>query len=924
MTIRTNIFHFSSFPTFISRFLILFLIFLWLSSSAHADTPLFQSYTQRNGLAGDYVTQVAFAPNSAAWIGTSSGATRVQGKSWFTYTSAHGIGNSWVNDLAAVSANKVYFATNGGGLSLFDGTIWKTYNTSNSAIPSNYVTAVAVDKQNRVWVGTLGSGVARLDGDQWQKYSLANNYVNALALDTNGNPWVATNNGAFFFDGKTWTQLTQSTGLASSRVNALAVAPDGRLWFGTDNGATVYDGKSYRSYKKSDGLADNAITAIAVDSVRVWVGTARGLSVLDAERGNWKTYTRVDGLSDNAINTLAIDSNKNVWIGTPHGLNLFGGAALQPATTLPVILVHGWHTADSDQLDDTEFRYIRRYLQQDGIQIFYAQGISPFKTLFQNAATLRDVIADVKARTGATKVDIIAFSMGGLNTRSYLESTFYQNDVRRTIILGTPMAGVQMWYPLLTREIEDRPTEPSVIELTPEYADLFNRTHAPPVTVPYDLLIGDVRGQGGLDLLKSFPPNDGLIDVWSAHALNGPQVRHETNSDAHDWPPSPLPITMTAYLYPDKTYQQFIRNALRDPDMRPIDPAAAPVDPIEPRNITPMNVDTLRAGDTITRSIVIDSNRAARFIARWNTGDADVKLRAPDGTLYTPATVRDSFSQNAVIVPGSTKAGPLDAAYLKADIGSIIFYSIPHAPTGTWSLIATRLDKGDKPMLLTSYVDLDADLKLNAKTDRTWYAPGQPINIEAALSNKASGADVRVKIEWLGDGKSSRSDATEYKLSEQGNTGTYTQAITGLTRGGYYLAHITARGTNFARERETIFAESPQTASLGTSVSAHADSSGITINASVSATHAGEFALGVTLRDTRGQLVAALTAPMTLQAGAQSVSVKIPGYEIRARGIDGPYGVDLTLMDAAWTAVQVDERTKALTTDAYHANDFSQ
>ena len=103
--------------------------------------------------------------------------------------------------------------------------------------------------------------------------------------------------------------------------------------------------------------------------------------------------------------------------------------------------MHGWHTADSDQIDDTEFRFIKNYMQQDGFSVFYAAGISPYHTLFQNAATLRDDIAQVRAQTGAPRVDILAFSMGGLNTRAYLESTYYQNDVRRAIILGTPQAG---------------------------------------------------------------------------------------------------------------------------------------------------------------------------------------------------------------------------------------------------------------------------------------------------------------------------------------------------------------------------------------------------------------------------------------------------------------------------------------------------
>ena len=110
-----------------------------------------------------------------------------------------------VGQVGGVVARRDDVATNGGGLNLFDGATRKTYDTSNSALPSNYLTSIAIDKQNRVWVGTFGAGVARLDGEQWTRVgvSLANNYINALALDANGNPWVATNDGAFFYDGKT-------------------------------------------------------------------------------------------------------------------------------------------------------------------------------------------------------------------------------------------------------------------------------------------------------------------------------------------------------------------------------------------------------------------------------------------------------------------------------------------------------------------------------------------------------------------------------------------------------------------------------------------------------------------------------------------------------------------------------------------------
>ncbi len=886
--------------------------------ASRADTPTFQSFAQRDGLASDYVTSVAFAPDGAAWLGTSRGATRVQTKYWVSYTAANGLPNADVRALAIASDGKIYFATNGGGLTLFDGTKRKTYDTTSSAIPSNYLTAVALDKSGRVWVGTFGAGVARLDGDTWTKYALANNYINALALDASGNPWVATNDGAFFFDGKSWTRFTQAAGLASNQVNTVALAPDGKIWFGTENGATVYDGKTYHTYKKSDGLADNNVRAIAFETAnRAWLGTAHGVTLFDA--GKWKTDSVANGLADDTVTTLALDAQKNLWVGTPHGVSVTG-APLQRTTTYPVVLVHGWHTADSDQIDDTEFRFIKHDLEQDGFQVFYAAGISPFNTLFENAQVLRDVIAEVLNKTGAPRVDVIAFSMGGLNTRAYLESSLYQNNVRRAIILGTPQAGVQLWYPLLTREIEDRPTEPSAIELSPEYATLFNRTHAPRVTVPYDLLVGDARTQTGLGLLQVFPPSDGLIDVWSAHALSGPQVRHITDSDVHAWDPAPLPVNPTSYLYPAQTYERFIRNALRDPDARPIGFAAAPVEPLAPRNTTPLNVDTLRAGDTITRVLPIDLNRAARFIARWNTGDVTVTLRAPNGTRYTPNTVRDSTSTTFIRQNG---AGLLDATYLKADMGSLIGYAIPHAQPGSWQLIATRADTGNQALTLTTYVDLDADLKFDLKVDPTWYPPGAPIVVETQISNKDANADVRVKIEWLGDGVTPRGDATEVKLLEEGDPGTYADTLTGLTRGGYYLLRVTARGNDYARERETLIAVSPKTATFDGAARAYRQDGTLTIDANANVARAGNYALAATLRDARGQLVTAITAPQTFRAGKQTATVAIPGRDIRARGLDGPYTIELVLMDANWAAVQTDQ-TQTLTTEPYRANDFGE
>lgn len=58
-----------------------------------------------------------------------------------------------------------------------------------------------------------------------------------------------------------------------------------------------------------------------------------------------------------------------------------------------------------------------------------------------HAIRLKELIDKVKYRTGKSKVKIIAFSMGGLVTRRYLQ-IFGSNDVDRAILIGTPNHGI--------------------------------------------------------------------------------------------------------------------------------------------------------------------------------------------------------------------------------------------------------------------------------------------------------------------------------------------------------------------------------------------------------------------------------------------------------------------------------------------------
>jgi len=76
---------------------------------------------------------------------------------------------------------------------------WMVYTTGNAGLPSNDVFALAIDSQGNKWIGTDdgGGGLAKFDGENWTEYNtdnsgLPHNRVYCLAIDAQRNKWIGT------------------------------------------------------------------------------------------------------------------------------------------------------------------------------------------------------------------------------------------------------------------------------------------------------------------------------------------------------------------------------------------------------------------------------------------------------------------------------------------------------------------------------------------------------------------------------------------------------------------------------------------------------------------------------------------------------------------------------------------------------------
>ncbi|MCP4217857.1 MAG: hypothetical protein GY765_24660, partial [bacterium] len=289
------------------------------------DGKSFTTFTEKEGLANNYVYTITEDNSGSLWFGTwGGGVSRYDGKSFTSFTGKVGPANNVVFSITEDKNGNLWFGTNGGGVNRYDGKSFTSF-TDKEGLANNHVRSIIEDENGNLWFGTDGGGVSRYDGKSFtsftEKDGLANNRVRAMTVDKNGNLWFGTwGGGVSRYDGKCFTSFTEKEGLANNQVRAITKDKDGNLWFGTwGGGVSRYDGKYFTSFTVREGLANNRIVSITEDNRgNLWFGTYGG----GVNRYNWKSFTsftKKEGLANNRVRSITEDKNGNLWFGTEGG-----------------------------------------------------------------------------------------------------------------------------------------------------------------------------------------------------------------------------------------------------------------------------------------------------------------------------------------------------------------------------------------------------------------------------------------------------------------------------------------------------------------------------------------------------------------------------------------------------------------------------
>ena len=246
---------------------------------------------------------------------------------WKHYTYLDGLGQNRVWTILQDRDSFLWFGTDGGGISRYDGDKFVNFTTDDGLI-SNSVWAIHQDREGFLWFGTNG-GISRYDGDKFVNFTiddgLISNSVWAIHQDREGGFWFGTDGGISQYDGENFINFTTTDGLANNFVSAIHQDREGGLWFGTNGGIFQYDGDKFINLTTDDGLADNFVRAIHQDREGgLWFGTNGGISRYDGDK--FINLTTDDGLADNSVWVIHQDREGFLWFGTwPDGISRYDG-----------------------------------------------------------------------------------------------------------------------------------------------------------------------------------------------------------------------------------------------------------------------------------------------------------------------------------------------------------------------------------------------------------------------------------------------------------------------------------------------------------------------------------------------------------------------------------------------------------------------
>jgi ligand-binding sensor domain-containing protein len=204
-----------------------------LSMPLNKDTVLPQRLAQLPAA----ITCLQVQDSNTVWIGTfGAGLWRYHNRQLQRVTEMQGVDNGNILSIALYEGHLWVASLNGVDEMDVSGDRVELLRHHNklSGIGSDYVYHLYNDGRGRLWLATDGAGVAMYDGEAYHRWTaqqgMTAKVVYSLVADATGHIWAGTpGDGVFSYDGKAWKQYTVENGLQDMNISSVVANGSGQV-----------------------------------------------------------------------------------------------------------------------------------------------------------------------------------------------------------------------------------------------------------------------------------------------------------------------------------------------------------------------------------------------------------------------------------------------------------------------------------------------------------------------------------------------------------------------------------------------------------------------------------------------------------------------------------------------------------------------
>ncbi len=320
-----------------------------------SGAPIFQRFTDEDGLSQINVWCILQDSKGFLWVGTFNGLNRYDGNQFLIYRNdfqdKNSLSHNAIFSIYETKSGEIWIGT-GDGLNRYDQAtnsfrIYKFDENNPKSLRKGSVKAIFEDREGTLWVGTSHGGLSKFDraSESFTHYqnipdnaeSLSNNNVFGIGEDEKGELWVATAEGLNKFNRQNESFIryqankNKPNSLSENLIRAMFIDRKGMIWLGTyGGGLNLFNPLTEQfTHYKSDKSNPNSLSNNYVFSIYetkggdLWVGTAQGLNVYQPATNDFVYYkhdiTDIKSLPDNDIYSIYEDINEQLWVGTASG-----------------------------------------------------------------------------------------------------------------------------------------------------------------------------------------------------------------------------------------------------------------------------------------------------------------------------------------------------------------------------------------------------------------------------------------------------------------------------------------------------------------------------------------------------------------------------------------------------------------------------